>query len=173
MTENCCTVPRTMVELLGFTKMDTSTTEVTVIVVEPDTPPDVAIIVVVPVETEVASPLEPAALLMLATVVDDELQTADVVIFCVVLSEKFPVAVKCSVMPLAMLRLAGVTSIETSVADVTVNKVVPDMFVAGSVAMIVVEPVATDVANPLLPASLLMVATFRDDEFQITDVVKF
>jgi len=145
----------------------------TVSVVDPGMFPDVAVIVVVPVETEVASPLEPAALLMVATVVDDELQITDVVTFCVVLSEKVPAAVNCCVVPGAILGLAGMTAIDTSVADVTVNMVVPDMFVAGSVAVIVDEPVDTDVAKPLDPAALLMEATVVDDELQIADAVTF
>ena len=173
MAVNCCIEPRAMVGLVGFTKMDTSTTGVTVSVAELVTPSDVAVSVVVPVETEVASPLDPAALLMVATVVDDELQIADTVTFCVVLSEKVPVAVNCSIVPKAMLGLIGVTAIDTSVADVTVNWVVLDMFVAGSVAVSVVEPVATDVANPLDSVALLMVQTVVDDELQIADVVKF
>ena len=47
--------------------MDTSVAEVTVSVVDPDLPPDVAVIVVEPAATDVARPLEPAALLMVAT----------------------------------------------------------------------------------------------------------
>ena len=46
-----------------------------------------AVIVVVPVVIEVDIPLEPAALLMAATVVTDELQVTDAVRSCVVLSE--------------------------------------------------------------------------------------
>jgi hypothetical protein len=52
-------------------------------------------IVVVPVPTEVAMPLLPAALLMVATDVTDELQVADMVRSCVVLSENVPVALNC------------------------------------------------------------------------------
>ena len=162
-----------MVGLFGFTKIDASTTGVTVSAAEPDTPSEAAVIVVVPVETEAASPLEPIALLTVATVVDDELQIADIVTFCVVLSEKDPVAVNCSVMLLAMLASIGVTASDTRVADVTVNWVVLDMFVVGSVAVIVVEPVVMDVAKPWDTAALLMVATVVDDELQIADVVKF
>jgi hypothetical protein len=75
--------------------MDTSVAAVTVWVVEFDMPPDVAVIVVVPAATAVTNPLEPAALLMVATPVLDEFQVTVVVRFCVELSEYVPVAVYC------------------------------------------------------------------------------
>jgi hypothetical protein len=67
--------------------MDTSVAGVTVRYVDPDIPPDVAMIVVDPVATEEAEPLELAALLIVATPVLDELQVTAVVRSCVVLSE--------------------------------------------------------------------------------------
>jgi hypothetical protein len=60
---------------------------------------------------------------------------------------------------------------DTSVAGVTVRVVEPDIL--PDVAVIVVEPVATGVANPLKPAALLMVATAAADELQVTAVVRF
>ncbi len=80
-------VPRAMLGLAGVTAMDTSVAGVTVMVVEPVVPPEVAVIVVEPAATEVASPFEPAALLIVATAVADELQVTAVVRFCVVPSE--------------------------------------------------------------------------------------
>ena len=80
-------------------------------------PLQVALIVVVPVASEVTSSLEPAVLLIVATDCDDELQLTKVVSTCVVLSENVPVAVNCSVVPGAMLGFAGVTAIERSVAE--------------------------------------------------------
>ncbi len=76
-----------MLGLVGLTAMDTSVAEVTVSAVDPDIPPDVPVIVVEPAATEVANPLELAALLMVATPETDEFQVTDVVKFCVVLSE--------------------------------------------------------------------------------------
>jgi hypothetical protein len=67
--------------------MDTSVSEVTVNVVDPDILPDVAVIVVEPAVVELASPLEPPALLMAATAAADEFQVTDAVKSCVVLSE--------------------------------------------------------------------------------------
>jgi hypothetical protein len=71
----------------GVTEIDVSVTAVTVRAVDPDMPPDVAAIVVVPAATEVAKPLEPDALLMVATPALEELQVTAFVRFCVVLSE--------------------------------------------------------------------------------------
>ena len=76
-------------------------------------------------------------------------------------------------MPLIMLGFVGVTEIDTSVAGVTVSVVLPDTFVAGSMAVIVAEPVPAAVAKPLEPNTLLTLATLVDDEFQVTDVVIF
>ncbi len=73
--------------LTGVTAIDVSVAAVTVRVVDRDMLPDVALIVVEPVATAVANPLEPAALLIVATSVLDELQVTAVVRFCVVLSE--------------------------------------------------------------------------------------
>jgi len=85
------------------------------------------------------------------------------------LSEKVPVAVNCCVVPLAIEGLAGVTAIDTSVADVTVKIVEPmtppeTALVAAAltpadpaiVASILLVPAATALANP--PA--VIVATF-------------
>ncbi len=69
-----------------------------------------------------------------------------------------------------MLGLVGVIAIDTSVAGVTVRVVDPDML--PDVAVIVVDPVATEEANPLEPAALLIVATARADELQVTAVVR-
>jgi hypothetical protein len=81
------------------------------------------------------------------------------------------VAANCCVVPVAMLGVAGVIARDTSVAGVTVRVVDPDIL--PDVAKIVVEPTATDVANPLEPAALLMAATPAADEFQVTAVVRF
>ena len=168
---NCSVVPRAMPGLVDVTAIDTSVAELTVRVVEPEMLPEVAVIVVLPAATGVTCPLEPAALLMVATDALDELQVTDVVIFCVLLSEKAPVAVNCSVVPRAMPGLVDVTAIDTSVAELTVRVVEPEML--PEVAVIVVLPAATGVTCPLEPAALLMVATDALDELQVTDVVIF
>ncbi len=61
----------------------------------------------------------------------------------------------------------GVTAIDTSVADVIVSDV--DAETLPKAAVIVVEPVETEVAKPFDPAALLMVATAVADEVQVTE----
>ena len=75
--------------------MDTSVAVVTVSVVLPEISPNAAVIVVMPTDAEVPSPLEPAALLMVATAGAKELQVTDDVRFCVVKSAYRPVAINC------------------------------------------------------------------------------
>lgn len=60
---------------------------VTVRLVVPVTVVDVAAMIVVPAATAVASPSLPAALLMVATAVADEVHVTSAVMFCVVASE--------------------------------------------------------------------------------------
>ena len=68
-----------------------------------------------------ARPLEPLALLIVATDVAAEAQVTLVVRSWVELSVYVPVAVNCCVVPRAMLGVAGVTAIDTKVAAVTVS----------------------------------------------------
>jgi len=159
--------------LAGVTAIEFSTALVTVSVVFPDVEVigSVAVIVVVSEPEEasaVASPLEPAALLIVATGKDEELHVTSDVIFSVVKSEKVPVAVNCCVLPFAMLGLTGVTSREVRTALVTVRIVVPSISVVGSIALIVVKPTTIDVASPLEPAALLIVATDPFEELHVT-----
>lgn len=65
----------------------------------------------------------------------------------------------------------GVTAIDTSVGAAIVSDVEP--VTVFSVAEIVDVPAATLVANPCVPAALLIVATPGTDEVQATDVVRF
>jgi hypothetical protein len=143
---NCSAVSGAMLGLVVVTAMDTSVAEVTIRVEEPEMLPEVAVIVAVPAATAVTFPLEPDVLLIVAAGVFDELHVTDDVIFCVLLSEKVPVAVNCSLVPRAMIGLADVTAMDTSVAEVTVRAVAPEMF--PEVAVIVVVPAATGVTCP-------------------------
>ena len=63
-----------------------------------------------------------------ATLVVCEVQVTEPVKFCVELSEKVPVAVNCSELPLAIERFGAVTAIETNVAAVTVKVADPWIF---------------------------------------------
>jgi hypothetical protein len=157
--------------LAGVTVIDASVAEVTVSVVEPEMVPDAALMVAVPAVRAEADPLEPAALLTVATAALDELQVADAVRSWVELSAYLPVAVNWRLVPLAMLGFAGVTEMDTSVAGVTVRVVVPDT--VPDEAVIVVAPVDADVAKPLEPAALLIVATAVVEEYHATISVRF
>ena len=150
--------------------MDTSAAAVTVKIVDPEILPDIAVIVVDPADVEAVNPLEPVALLIVATPVLDELQVTAAVRSCVVLSEKVPVAVNCFEVFLTMLGLVGVTAMDTSVAGVTVKVVDPEIF--PDIGVIVVNPAAVEVANPLEPVALLIVATPVLDEPHATVVVR-
>ena len=78
--------------------MDTRAAAVTVNVVLPEISPDVAVIVVgpkAPVINEVASPLKPAALLMVAIAATEDVQVTDEVRSCVVAFVYVPVAINC------------------------------------------------------------------------------
>ena len=170
VTVNCRVVPNAMLGLDGIIARETSVACVTVRVVLPEMPPNVAVMVVDPTATGVANPFEPAALLMAATDDADEPQVTAVVRFCVEPSEYVPVTVNCWVVPNAMLGLDGVIARETSVACVTVRVVLPEM--PPNVAVIVVDPAASGVANPFEPAALLIVAAESDAEPQVTNFVK-
>lgn len=80
-------------------------------------------------------------------------------------------AMNWRVVPFAMLGLIGEMAKDTSVAGVTVSVVAPDTM--PDIAVIVVEPVATEVPSPIESAALLMVAIFVLDELQVTTVVRF
>ncbi len=77
--------------MAGVTAIETRAAGATVRVVEPLTEPDVAVIVVLPCATLVASP----ELLMVATAAVDELHVTVFVRFCVLPSVNVPVAVNC------------------------------------------------------------------------------
>jgi hypothetical protein len=168
---NCWVVPSAMLGKAGVIATETSVAGVTVRVVLPEIFPNVAVIDVAPVPTDVANPFEPAALLMAATDDADEPQVTAVVRFSVEPSEYVPVAVNCRVVPSAMLGPAGVIATETSVARVTVRVVLLEML--PHVAVIVVVPAARGVANPFEPAVLLTVAVEGEEELQVDVAVIF
>ena len=87
MAVNCLVVPRVVLGLVGATWIEMSDAAVTVSVVLLVTAPNVAVIVAEPAATGVAWPLEPAALLIVATVLVDELQVTDAVRSWLELSE--------------------------------------------------------------------------------------
>jgi hypothetical protein len=98
--------------------MDTSVAAVMVRDVVPEMSPDVAVIIAEPEAIAVASPLDPAALLMVAAP-PEELQVTAPVRSCVVPSEYVPVAVNCSVELFAMERFVGVTVIDDKDVEIS------------------------------------------------------
>ena len=87
MAVNCLVEASTMLDPVGSTSIANSVADVTVSTVLPETPAAVAVIVAAPVLRDVARPADPAALLMAATVVSDEPQVTDAVMFLVEWSE--------------------------------------------------------------------------------------
>ena len=130
-------------------------------------PPIAAVTVVAPALTGMPNPSEPAALLTVATPGAEELQVANVVRFCVVLSEKVPMAVNCCSVSRAMLGIVGLTAMDTSVALVTVNVALPE--IRPDVAVMVALPAATGMANPFVPTTV----TRGFEVLQVTSVVRF
>ena len=120
---------------------------------------------------ELPTPL-PIAKPVLLTVTwgEEEAQVTNGVRSWVVPSEKFPVALSCSLVPAAIEELAGVMSIEVSTASVTVTVVAPDT--PPRVAVIGALPTAFPVTKPRLTV-LSTVAMVPDDEVQLTWVVRF
>jgi hypothetical protein len=117
--------------------------------------PEAALIFAVPVCRLVANPV-------LSTVTVDsisELHVAAAVRSTIVPSVNVPRAVNCCVVPRAIDELGAVTAIDTRTAAVTVRVVPP--LTEPEVAVIVVVPVPTLVANPFLLAALLTVAILR------------
>jgi hypothetical protein len=85
-------------------------------------------------------------------------------------SLKFPVAVYCNEVPREIWVVVGETTMDDSVAAVTVSVEVPEM--PSNQAVMVDEPAATGVASPMDPAALLIVATPTFDEVQVTSSVR-
>ena len=79
----------------------------------------------VPVATPVAKPCDPEASEIVATEDVAEAHVTWLVRVCVELSEYVPVAVNCSVPPLATVGLAGETAIDRNTTALTVSTVEP------------------------------------------------
>lgn len=96
-----------IVVLVGVVAIDVSIAGVTVRVADDEvTESNIAVMAADPTSTAVARPV----LLIVATVVLDELQIADAVKSCVLLQPNVPVALNCCVVPLAMLAFPGATA---------------------------------------------------------------
>jgi hypothetical protein len=142
--------------------MATSVAEVTVSFVEAFALPDAALMVVLPAASAAADP--PA--LIVATVVAEEVHVTELVTSCMLPSVKVPLAVNCSICPVAIEGFAGVMANETSAAGLTVTLADPVML----------PEVAVTIALPTLAASaspeLLTVIVAGALEVQVTEAVK-
>jgi hypothetical protein len=103
---------------------------------------------------------------IVATPVVCEVHVTELVKFCVELSENVPAAVNCSVLPFTIDGFAGVTAMDTSVAEVTVSTV--DPLTLPEIAMIVLDPAAFAVAIP--PGAIVAVFVFWD--CQLTEALR-
>jgi hypothetical protein len=133
----------------------------------------VAVMVVVPAETRVARPFVPGKLLIAATPVSDEFQVTSVVRSSTVPGVNICVAVNCSsvVVLKEMTWSAGATSIDWKL--LTVRFAFPERLFVRSVAVMTVDPAATDVTKPFEPVTLLTSAAAVFDEFHSTAEVQF
>jgi hypothetical protein len=156
--------------IVGFTGVIVSEVKFAAFTVNdalPLTAPDVAVIMVVPRFTPVATPL---------TVIDavlglEEVHVTVLVMSWVVLSEKVPSAVYCCWTPNGIVLLGAVTAIEVTVALETVKVAVPEM--EPEVAVMVAVPAPTPSATPLVGNTPLINATADEDDVHVTLLVRF
>src|SRR5262245_65188302 len=167
---NCPDVPRATVRFDGVTSMLASVAPVTVRLVDPVTPSFDAVIVATPAPRPVARPSLPAAFDTVATAPLELSQATCAVRSWTVASEKTPVAVNCRSVSAAIDGSTGVTSIETSVAPVTVRLVVP--LIPPIAAEMVTVPVASAEARPSLPGAFDTEAIEPSELDQATWVVR-
>jgi hypothetical protein len=107
---------------------------------------------------------------MVAIPVSEEFHVTDDVRSRVVPSEKVPVAKNSWVCPRAMLWFAGVTSIDSSTACLTVS-VAEDEGTESIVAVMTAVPMSTAVASPFEPGVSLTVAIAVLDVAQVANDV--
>ncbi len=124
--------------------------------------PTVAVIVVEPAATVVATP----ELLMVVTDGDEELQVTPADKSWLLPSLYVAVAVNCRLMPMPRVRSSGVTVMDTMLGAVTVRLV--DWESPAKEAETLVDPAATAVSIPL--ASIVAVAV--EEELQVTRAVR-
>ena len=159
---NCCVVPSGIVGMAGVTAIETRTAGVTLRVVEPTIDPEVAVTLVLPSATLVASPC-PLTVAMVPFAVP---QVVVLVRSRVLPSLYVPVAANCWVVPRANDGLRGVTAIDTSTGCPTLR--VADAAIEPEFAVILAVPTPVPVASPLLA----IVATVVRDVVQLTALLR-
>ncbi len=110
---NCCVLPKGIFELDGDIVIEDKIAGVTDSVADGElTESKIAAMKVVPVLTDMTSPLVVEGLLIVATSVFVDVHVAQVVRLCPAPSARVPEAVNCCVVPSAMLALAGLTAMD-------------------------------------------------------------
>ena len=156
----------------GVIAIDNSLGDMTVRVLLSEIEPLAAVISVIPVVSPEATPLNPKTSFTVAAAGFEEVHVTESVIFVVEASVYVPVAVYCSVLPMAIDSLPGLTAIDTSSAAVTV---IPEFVlseIVPRIAEIVTVPTACPVARPSEPAVLLIVVIPVLEEIHVTVSVK-
>ncbi len=114
--------PRAMLWFAGVTAIDSSTGAVTASVAEEKGPESsVAVMVAAPTSMAVASPFKPSVSLTVATAAFDVVQVANEVTSCVLVQplDNVPMAVNCCFVPLGILVLVGVVTIDDTADEVS------------------------------------------------------
>lgn len=164
MALNFTEVPRATARLFGVIATEVRVAFVTVTAVEPTTPLNTAVMVVVPGD---APDTIPVCLPTVATLALDEVQEAVEVRSCLPPSENVPTASSLLEVCEAICSVGGLMSMEARDALVTSKAVFA--LTEPSVAVIVVLPVCCPVALP--PET--MVATLLSEETQFAEFVTF
>jgi len=158
-------VPLAIEELFALTVIDCSVAAVTVSAEIFDVIPFwLAVMLVDPIAVPVARPVA----LMSATVGLELAQITAFVRSCVLPSPNVPVALYCTVVPLAIEEFVVLIVIDCNVAAVTVSDTEFDV-IPPCVAVMVADPPPTPFAKPLP----LTIATDVFEEFQLTELVRF
>ena len=167
VASNCCDAPTGTLAAGGATVTATNTFGNTVMTAAPDrsAAESAAVIVAAPVATAITDPVEET---VAVPVLDDD-HVTELVKLTVEPSEYTPVASNCCDSPTGTLAAGGDTVTATNTFGSTVITAVPEMSDDGSVAVIVVAPVATAVTKPV--EDTVAVAGVEDDH--VTELVRF
>lgn len=165
MALNCWLMNRVIVAGFGEILIEVAFAGVTERDALEETEPSAAIIVAFPDKAATVRPLVGVVLLMAATAGSEELHETDAVRFRTLPSLKVPAAANCCLVANAIVAVAGVTEIETSLgAMVKFNELVTE----SRLAVIETRPLDWAVRIPLE----LMEARAADDGCQLTEAVK-
>ena len=167
---NCCNVPSGTEGDAGVTAIEVAVAFVTVTVALEKTPPEVAVMAVLPAATPKASPGAPFTLIP-ATARFPELHCTAPVMFCVLPSLKVPMAVNCVVVPCAIDIVKGVIAIDCTIALVAVTLALDEMLPEAAVT--VAAPSAIAIASPDVEFALITTAEGLADVHCTEAVISF